>query len=150
MENRGPPRGFGEQGNKAIYFRETGEQRPNFEGNREQRQYLGTGNIRKQIFDFGGTGEQANLFQGNKGTGTPPPPLGGPQNILSQKSGTSSSGPAGPATTALATFPTGGRKAERHIQGYMSKTNTNKEVPPLNGQLENYWRASLKALSIRK
>ena len=33
---------------------------------------LGTGNIRKQIFDFCGTGEQANLFQGNKGTGTPP------------------------------------------------------------------------------
>ena len=41
----------------------------------EQRQYWGTGNIRKQIFEFWGTGEQANLFQGNKGTGTP---LGGP------------------------------------------------------------------------
>ena len=41
------------------------------------------------------------------------------ENILGQKSGTSSSGPAGPATTALATFPTGGHKAERHIQGYM-------------------------------
>ena len=36
---------------------------------------MGTGNIKKQIFDFWGTGEQANLFQGNKGTGTP---LGGP------------------------------------------------------------------------
>ena len=35
---------------------------PNFEGNR---------GIRKQIFDFLGTGEQANLFQGNKGRGTP-------------------------------------------------------------------------------
>ena len=50
-----------EQGNKGQIFRETGE----------QRQYWGTGNISKQIFDFWGTGEQANLFQGNKGTGTP-------------------------------------------------------------------------------
>ena len=56
----------GEQGNKGQILRGTGE----------QRQYWGTGNIRKQIFDFWGTGEQANLFQGNKGTGTPPPPPG--------------------------------------------------------------------------
>ena len=48
-------------GNKGQILRETGE----------QRQYWGTGNIRKQIFDFWGTGEQANLFQGNKGTGIP-------------------------------------------------------------------------------
>ena len=33
---------LGEQGKKGIYFRGTGE----------QRQYLGTGSIRKQIFDF--------------------------------------------------------------------------------------------------
>ena len=51
----------GEQGNKGQILRETGE----------QRQYWGTGNIRKQIFDFWGKGEQAFLFQGNKGTGTP-------------------------------------------------------------------------------
>ena len=63
---RGPPRGLGEQGKRGIYFRGTGE----------QRQYWGTGNIRKQIFDFWVTREQANLFQGNKGTGTAP--LGGP------------------------------------------------------------------------
>ena len=56
-------------GKQGIYFRGTGEQRPNFEGG--QRQYWGTGNIRKQIFDFWGTGEQSNLFQGNKGAGTP-------------------------------------------------------------------------------
>ena len=62
----------GEQGNKGQILRGTGE----------QRQYWGTGNIRKQIFDFWGTGEQANLFQGNKGTGTPPPPpLGGPHTL---------------------------------------------------------------------
>ena len=54
----------GEQGNKDQLLRWTGE----------QRQYWGTGNIRKQIFHFWGTGEQANLFQGNKETGTPPPP----------------------------------------------------------------------------
>ena len=57
----------GEQGNKGQILRGTGE----------QRQYWRTGNIRKQIFNFWGTREQANLFQGNKGTGTP---LGGPQN----------------------------------------------------------------------
>ena len=45
----------GEQENKGQILRGTGE----------QRQYWGTGNIRKQIFDFWGTGEQANLFQGN-------------------------------------------------------------------------------------
>ena len=63
LGNRGT-RAFisGEQGNKGQILRGTGE----------QRQYWGTGNIRKQIFDFLGTGEQANLFQGNKGTGTPP------------------------------------------------------------------------------
>ena len=69
----GPPRGFGEQWNKGIYFRGTWDQRPNFEGNRETKTILGNREHRKQIFDFGGTGEQANLFQGNKGTGTPPP-----------------------------------------------------------------------------
>ena len=65
------------------------------------------------------------------------------ENILAKKSGSSNSGPDGPATTALATFQSGGHKAARHIQGNMSKTNTNKEVPPLNGQLENYWREKL-------
>ena len=54
----------GEQGNKGQILRRIWE----------QRQFWGTGNIRKQILDFGGTGEQANLFQGNKGTGTPSPP----------------------------------------------------------------------------
>ena len=44
-------------------------------GKQGNKQYSGTGrNIRIQNFDFGGAGEQANLFQGNKGTGSPPPP----------------------------------------------------------------------------
>ena len=66
------PRGFGEQGKKGIYFRGTGEQGQILKGTGEKRQYWGAGNIRKQFLDFGGTGEQANLFQGNKRTGTPP------------------------------------------------------------------------------
>ena len=65
-----PSQGFwGNRENRAFI---SGEQRPNIEGTGEQRQYWGTGNIRKQIFDFWGAEEQANLFLGNKGTGTPP------------------------------------------------------------------------------
>ena len=63
----------GEQGNKGQILRGTGE----------QRQYWGTGNIRKQIFNFWGTGEQANLFQGNKGSSTPPPPWEGLNSVFS-------------------------------------------------------------------
>ena len=50
----------------GIYFRGTGEQRTLYEGN---RQYWGTGNTRKHIFE---TDEQANLFVGTGNT-TPPP-----------------------------------------------------------------------------
>ena len=42
---------------------------PNFEGNKDNIVEKGTYIIRKQIFNFLGTGEQANLFQGNKGEG---------------------------------------------------------------------------------
>ena len=63
MGNRGS-RAFisGEQGNKGQILRGTGE----------QRQYWGTGNIRKQIFDFGGTSRFISGEQGNRY------PLGGP------------------------------------------------------------------------
>ena len=74
LGNRG--KGYLFQGNKGQILRGTGE----------QRQYWGTWNIRKQIFDFQGTGEQANLFQGNKGTGTPPPPGRASSLTLSQTS----------------------------------------------------------------
>ena len=67
-----PYQGFGLQGKWAFI---SGEQRPSFRGTGEQRQYWRTGNIRKQIFNLWRTVEQANLFQRNKGTGTP---LGGP------------------------------------------------------------------------
>ena len=56
------------------------------------------------------------------------------ESILRQKVGPANTGPAGPGTTALAPFPTGDHKAARHIQGNLSKTNTNKEVPPWNNQ----------------
>ena len=71
LGNRGT-RAFisGEQGNKGQILRGTGK----------QGQYWGKGNI-ENIFDFWGTEEQANLFQGNKGTGTP---LGGPQKFRSE------------------------------------------------------------------
>ena len=44
----------GRQENNSQILRGTGE----------QRQYFGTGNIRKQIFDFWETGEQSNLWEG--------------------------------------------------------------------------------------
>ena len=68
--NEALPLFFG-TGEKGIYFRGTGEQRQNVEGDRGRIQYWGTEYIQKQIFDFWGTGKQANLFQGNMGTGTP-------------------------------------------------------------------------------
>ena len=69
LGNRGT-RAFisGEQGNKGQILRGT-------------KTILGKREHRKQIFDFWGTEEQANLFQGNKGTGTP---LGGPQKFRSE------------------------------------------------------------------
>ena len=71
----GPSRvGFGNKGKRAFISGEQGNKGQILRGTGEQRHYWGTGNLRKQIFDFWGTGEQANLFQGNKGTGTP----GGP------------------------------------------------------------------------
>ena len=74
---------LGNRGNRAFISGEQGNKGQILKGTREQRQFWGTGNIRKHVFDFFGTGEQANLFQGNKGTGTPPPPLGGPQKGIS-------------------------------------------------------------------
>ena len=58
------------RGKRDIYFRGT-EENSHFLG--EHRQYLGEGNIRKQIFDLGEK-KQDYLFQRNKGTGIPPPP----------------------------------------------------------------------------
>ena len=54
---------------KGIYVRETGEQRPEFHGNRGTKTILGNRVHKKTNFIFLGTGN--NLFQGNNGTGTP-------------------------------------------------------------------------------
>ena len=69
-----PSQGFGEQGNKAIYFRGTREQKSKTKGNRGTKAILG--NIENQDFDLV-TRENADFFQANKGTGTPTP-VGGP------------------------------------------------------------------------
>ena len=61
MENfRGPPKSFGEQWNKPIYFRRTREQKSKTEGNRETRR---TGNIENEDFDFGEQGKMLRLAQ---------------------------------------------------------------------------------------
>ena len=72
FSNEALPGVLGNRGNRAFISGEQGNKGQILRGTEEQRQYWGTGNIRKQIFDFWGTGEQANLFQGNKGTGTHP------------------------------------------------------------------------------
>ena len=53
-----PSRGFWGTGGRGNFFRGT-------------KTILGSWEHTKHIFDFGGTEAQANLFQGNKGTGTP-------------------------------------------------------------------------------
>ena len=73
---------LGNRGNRTFISGEQGNESQNLSGTGEQRQYWGTGNIRKHIFNFWGTGEQANLFQGNKGTGTLPGRASQFSNIL--------------------------------------------------------------------
>ena len=66
---RGPPRGFGEQGYKGIYFRGRGEQRPNFEGNRGTKTILGNREHKKkncQFFGNRGTRQFISREQGNR------------------------------------------------------------------------------------
>ena len=56
-----PSQGFWGTGEKLVFISgEQGTKDQILRGTGEQRQYWGTGNIGKQIFDFGGTGEQAN------------------------------------------------------------------------------------------
>ena len=64
----GPPRGFGEQGNKTIYFRGTREQRLKVKGT-GTKAILGNRKLKNQDFDFGEQGKNADFFQRNKGTG---------------------------------------------------------------------------------
>ena len=55
-----------EQGNKGVKMRGTGEHRSKNEGNRGPMAILRNGEHRKSTFLFWGTGEQSDLFQGNK------------------------------------------------------------------------------------
>ena len=66
-----PPRGYREQGNNVIYFRVTGEHMSKNERNRGTKVIFGSREHRKIRFWFWGTKENAEIFQGNKGTGTP-------------------------------------------------------------------------------
>ena len=78
-EHRGPPRGFWEQGKRALIAGEQGNEGQILRGTGEQTQYWGTANIRKHIFDLGGGGDSGTIQfisgeQGNKY------PLCGPQH----------------------------------------------------------------------
>ena len=61
-----PPRGFGEQGNKQIYLRGTGEQRPNFEGNRGTKTILGNREHKKTNFRFLGNRGTSQFISGEQ------------------------------------------------------------------------------------
>ena len=76
-QNRGPPRGFGEQGKRGIYFRGTGEQRSNFEGNRGTKTILGNREHKKTKFRFLGNRGTSQFISGEQGNRYP---LGRPQN----------------------------------------------------------------------
>ena len=78
-ENRGPPWGFGEQGKKDFYFGGTGEQRPNFEGNRGTKTILGNREHKKTNFRFLGNWGTSQFISGEQGNRNP---LGGPQDRL--------------------------------------------------------------------
>ena len=69
----GPRRSFGEQGNKAIYFRGSREQKSKTEGNKRTKAIWGN---TEQDFDFGEQGKMP-IFSGEQGNRypTPPPPL---------------------------------------------------------------------------
>ena len=70
-----PSKGFWGTWEQGHLFQRNRGIKSNFEGKRGTQKILGNREHRKQIIDFGGTGEQTNLFKGNKGTGTP---SGGP------------------------------------------------------------------------
>ena len=68
---RCPPSGYGEQRNDIIYFRKTREQKSKSEKNRGTNVVSGSRELRKLRFWFWGTRENADIFQGNKGTVIP-------------------------------------------------------------------------------
>ena len=69
-----PSKGFlGTQGKKGIYFRRTGEQRPNFDGNRGTKTILGNREHKKTAhFQFFGNMGTSQFISGEQGTRYPP------------------------------------------------------------------------------
>ena len=74
---RGPPRGFGDSGRRAIYFQGFGEKGHLFSGIWGKNMVLGSREqgLRKNI--LGSWGERSFFFQG-AGSKDTPPPLEGP------------------------------------------------------------------------
>ena len=69
VQLRRPSQGFGGTGTRAFLFSgEQGDKNIKIRGTGEHRQFWGTGNIENQDFVFG---EQGHFFEGNNGTGTP-------------------------------------------------------------------------------
>ena len=66
--NWGPPRGYGEEGNNVIYFRDKGDHKSKNEGTGEQREFWGAGNIKIWLFILGNKGKCLNISgeQGNR------------------------------------------------------------------------------------
>ena len=62
----GPLRGLGEHGKRGIYFRGTGEQIPNFEGNRGTKTILGN-REHKKTFRFLGNRGICQFIEGEQG-----------------------------------------------------------------------------------
>ena len=67
-----PSQGFGgNRGKRAFISMEQGNKGQILRGTGEQKQYLGTGDIRKQIFDFGTRGTR-QFISGEQGNRYPP------------------------------------------------------------------------------
>ena len=58
--------GFGEQWKRANYFRGTGKQRPNSEGNRGTKTELGNREQKKTIFCFSGNRDTSQFITGEQ------------------------------------------------------------------------------------
>ena len=69
--------GFWGTGEKGIYFRGTGEQRPNFEGNRGTKTILGNREHKKTNFRFLGNRGTSQFISGDQGNRYPPTPWKG-------------------------------------------------------------------------
>ena len=67
-----PSRGFGGTGERGIYFRGTGEQMSNFEGNRGTKTILENREHKKTNFRFLGNRGTSQFISGEQGIRYPP------------------------------------------------------------------------------